>query len=113
MDVKAKYVLLETKMRGMETEGCRLGNVARGVETALGGHSAYQEAPEVILLGSWQPYTPSLVGRVSSKPVKTSQNQSKLLNLKFGEFYEHIFHRVNKVGYSSTFMNIHFIELIK
>ena len=45
--------------------------------------------------------------------VKTSQNQSKLLNLKFGEFYEHIFHRVNKVGYSSTFMNIHFIELIK
>ena len=58
---------------------------------------------------------PSLGGyrQNQSKPVKTSQNQSKLLNLKFGEFYEHKFHRVNKVGYSSTFMNIHFIELIK
>ena len=37
VDVKAKYLLLETKMRDMETEWWRLGKVARGVEMVLRG----------------------------------------------------------------------------
>ena len=37
MEVKAKYFLLETKMRGVETEWRRLGDVARDTETVSGG----------------------------------------------------------------------------
>ena len=32
VDLKAKCILLETKMRGMETEWWKLGVVARGLE---------------------------------------------------------------------------------
>ena len=33
VDVKAKYLLLETKVQDMKTEWRRLGDVARGLET--------------------------------------------------------------------------------
>ena len=35
--VKAKYFLMETKMRGVETEWRRLGDVAKGTETVSRG----------------------------------------------------------------------------
>ena len=50
MDVKANH-FLETKMRGMETEAWRRSERRGDGFSGLGGHSAYQEAPEVITLG--------------------------------------------------------------
>jgi len=64
VDVKAKYLLSETKMRGMETEWRSLGVVGdrhRDGFAGLGGYSAYQEAPEVISSGSRRHSTPSLL----------------------------------------------------
>ena len=37
LDVKAKYLLLETNMRGMETKLQRFGEVVRGGKTVLWG----------------------------------------------------------------------------
>ena len=42
VDIKANYFLMETKVWGVETEWCRLGDVIKGTETVLRG-------PEVIL----------------------------------------------------------------
>ena len=46
MDVKAKYFLMETKIRNVEAWGFR--ERRRDGSAGLGGHSAYQEAPEGI-----------------------------------------------------------------
>ena len=77
VDVKAKYLLLETKMRGVETEGRRLGNVMRCAERV--SHSAYQEALEVFTRGSWRLCTPSL-------PIPFSFFPITLFNTKVGNF---------------------------
>ena len=54
VNVKAKYFLLETKFRGMKTEGRRPGDEARGAATVSQGL-------EVMLQGSWRPCTSSIV----------------------------------------------------
>ena len=56
-------------MLNMEKEWQRLGVVERHKEgvAKFEGHSAYQEAPEVIFRGTWWSYTPSLIGLALNK----------------------------------------------
>ena len=56
MDVKAKYFLMETKIRNVEA--WRFRERRRDGSAGLGGHSAYQEAPEGIFHGGPAGCTP-------------------------------------------------------
>ena len=64
MDVKAKDFFIGDQNTG---SGDRMAEAWRHEErhgdgfAGLGGHSKYQEAPEVILRGSWLPCTPFLL----------------------------------------------------
>ena len=70
MDVKAKYFLLETKIRNVEA--WRFRERRRDGLAGLGGHSAYQEAPEVIFYGGPAGCTPFLSESIFSCLLKSN-----------------------------------------